>query len=556
MSKIQALPLEIINLIAAGEVIDSLASVVRELVENALDARADRLAINVFPDALKVRVADNGTGMNLDDLRLCAKAHHTSKILNRDDLWNIQSLGFRGEALHSIAQVGSLEIFSYCETDADPVGWRFVYDKGIAISEEAVAIAPGTIVIVSDLFKNYPVRQKNLPKIPQQLKSIQNLIYDLALCHPHLTCRLWKNDQPWFNLTPSHTAKNIFPQILNTIQNTDLQELNLNISVPNAPNSQLNLILGLPDRCDRSRPDWVKIAVNGRMIKYPELEQTLLTAMSRTLRRDRFPVAFLHLKTAPDQVDWNRHPAKTEIYLQNLTFWQEQITIAVEKALCLSPITLPNALNNQRINKVLKAAENSSSYQVEATDKTQKNQIGLMPLTAIAQLRNTYIVAEYPDGIWLIEQHIAHERVIFEKLQADWQIIELEEPLILSDLKIKQIENLEKINLKIEVFGKNMWKILSIPQALKGREDQKEAIIEISWGGDLETAQVATACRTAIRNGTPLTLPQMQELLNHWKMTRHPRTCPHGRPIYLALEESALARFFRRHWVIGKSHGI
>jgi DNA mismatch repair protein MutL len=559
MTKIQALPLEIVNLIAAGEVIDSLGAVVRELIENSLDAGADRLGINIFPESLKVRVSDNGKGMTIEDLRLCAKAHHTSKILQREDLGNIQTLGFRGEALHSITQMAFLEIFSYAPTAPDAVGWRVSYDQGIPLEEEAVAIAPGTIVNVCELFKNYPVRKNNLPKISHQLKNIQGIVHNTALCHPEITWRLWKNDTPWFNMSPSGSPKNIFPQILTNIQGTDLQELKVNLSHENAPNSTLELTLGLPDRCDRSRPDWVKIAVNGRMVRYTELEQTLLNAMSRTLRRDRYPVAFLHLKTPPDQVDWNRHPAKTEIYLQNLPFWQEQITIAVEKALCISPITLSNTFNNQRVGKLLKTAEDKATYNINANskgDKPQKNNVSLIPLTAIAQVRNTYIVAEYPDGLWLVEQHIASERVIYEKLQDDWQIIEIDNPIIVQDLKSKQIEQLEKIGIKIESFGKNLWKIMSIPQILREREDQKEALIEISWGGDLDTAQVATACRTAIRNGTPLTLPQMQTLLDQWKTTRNPRTCPHGRPIYLSLEESALSRFFRRHWVIGKSHGI
>jgi DNA mismatch repair protein MutL len=556
MTTIQPLPLEIVNLIAAGEVIDSLGAVVRELIENSLDAGADRLAINIFGEALKVRVADNGKGMSIEDLRLCAKAHHTSKIFNREDLWQIESLGFRGEALHSMAQVATLEIFSYAQNLDDPIGWRVLYEKGIPIEEEAVAIAPGTIVTVADLFGNYPVRQKNLPSIAQQLKTIQSIIYDTALCHPHVTWQLWKQKNPWFNLSGGLNAQSILAQILPQSQITDLQELKLDIPLQNAPQSSLTLTLGLPDRLDRSRPDWLKIAVNGRMIKYPELEQTLLSAMSHTLRRDRFPVAFLHLKTSPDQVDWNRHPAKTEIYLQSIPFWQEQITIAVEKALSISPITLHNASHNERVGKLLKTAEAKGGYDLNPNGEDLKNQVGLMPLQAIAQVRNTYIVAEYPDGIWLIEQHIAHERVLYEKLQQEWQMIDLNTPIILSQLKPKQVAQLEHIGIKIESFGHQMWKIYNLPQALTERQDQQDALIELSLGGDLDTAQVAIACRTAIRNGTPLTLPQMQKLLDQWKITRNPRTCPHGRPIYLSLEESALSRFFRRHWVIGKSHGI
>ena len=132
----------------------------------------------------------------------------------------------------------------------------------------------------------------------------------------------------------------------------------------------------------------------------------------------------------------------------------------------------------------------------------------------------------------------------------------LETPLILNNLTSAQLEQLERLSIKIEPFGEELWRARNAPAMLAGREDCANALIELSYGGDLQSAQVATACRSAIRNGTPLELPQMQNLLDRWKVTRNPRTCPHGRPIYLSLEESALARFFRRHWVIGKSHGI
>ena len=210
------------------------------------------------------------------------------------------------------------------------------------------------------------------------------------------------------------------------------------------------------------------------------------------------------------------------------------------------------------MGKLLKTAEAKRRYNLNPIAKGDKesNNFDLMPLKAVAQVSNTYIVAEYPDGIWLIEQHIAHERVLYEKLQDDWQLIPLNSPIILENLKTKQVEQLKTIGIEIEPFGEKLWQIRNIPKALAQRDDQKDALIELSLGGDLQTAQVATACRTAIRNGTPLTLPQMQTLLDQWKITRNPRTCPHGRPIYLSLEESALSRFFRRHWVIGKSHGI
>jgi DNA mismatch repair protein MutL len=171
-------------------------------------------------------------------------------------------------------------------------------------------------------------------------------------------------------------------------------------------------------------------------------------------------------------------------------------------------------------------------------------------------VHNTYIIAEHSDGLWLVEQHIAHERVLYEQIAAAWQLLPLEPPLILSHLSERQIERLQEIELTVEPFGEDLWAIRTAPAPLLMREDLAAAITELSLGGDLQAAQVAVACRCAIRNGTQLTLAEMQNLLDRWQRTRNPRTCPHGRPIYLSFKESSLARSFRRHWVIGKSHGI
>ena len=167
-----------------------------------------------------------------------------------------------------------------------------------------------------------------------------------------------------------------------------------------------------------------------------------------------------------------------------------------------------------------------------------------------------YIMAEHPSGMWLIEQHIAHERVLYEQLCDLWQVVPLDTPIILSHLSPAQVEQLQRLTLTVDPFGDNLWAIRTLPQALMGREDCNDALIELSQGGNMDEAIVATACRTAIRNGTPMTQPEMQHLLDDWQRTRNPHTCPHGRPIYLVLEETRLSRFFRRHWVIGKSHGI
>lgn len=566
-SPIQPLPAEVVHLIAAGEVIDSIAAVVRELVENALDAGATRIAISLWPEQWRVRVADNGFGMDLEDLQLAATPHSTSKIRRCEDLWKITSLGFRGEALHSLAQLSELEICSRSRDGGE--GWRIVYDAlGEPVVEEAIAIAPGTIVTAANLLGTWTVRRQGLPPPAQQMKAVQATIHQIAICHPHITWQVQQNDRQWFIISPGETAQQILPQILRDVHLTDLQQLKVELGtgkefsqlpITNSPTQWLELVLGLPDRCHRRRPDWVRVATNGRMVKSAELEQAILASFQRTLPRDRYPVCFLHLQISPHLIDWNRHPAKAEIYLHSMNYWQEQITHAIGQALQISPANLPEAVHSERMGKLLTAAENKTAYSVNRSIQptpSSQNEIGSIELRVVAQIHNTYIVAEHPAGVWLIEQHIAHERVLYEELCDRWQLVPLQPPIVLTNLCDNQVEQLQRIGLEIELFGEQMWAVRNAPALLAQREDCADALIELSLGGDLQTAQVAVACRSAIRNGTPLTLQQMQTILEQWQRTRHPRTCPHGRPIYLSLKESALARFFRRHWVIGKSHGI
>ncbi|HEY9768836.1 MAG TPA: DNA mismatch repair endonuclease MutL [Coleofasciculaceae cyanobacterium] len=590
VSEIQTLPNEVIDLIAAGEVIDSLAAVIRELVENSLDAGASRITIALDLNLGWVQVTDNGKGMLLEDLRLCTQPHSTSKIRTQKDLWQITSLGFRGEALHSIAQVADLTICSRAKHQTEPVGWKVTYQEAKLSQESIVAIATGTIVTVSNLFARIPVRRRGLPPAAQQLKAIQKLIQQIALCHPQITWQIKQKNSLWFKISPGATARDVLPQFLKRVSSSDLAYHQVEVTTPSfaqqteallqfainphssigkrqssvIDRSQIELVIGLPDRCHRHRADWVGVSVNHRFVRSPELEQTILNSMAKTLPRDRFPVCLLHLHLCPSQVDWNRHPAKSEIYLHSLSYWQAEVTQAISHALKLNTANLPAAVGDRRIGKMLRVAEAASkkyhidrelSKQLDTTTK-QNISINSLKLRAVAQANKTYIVAEHASGIWLVEQHIAHERVLYEQLQDCWELVPLKTSITLEYLKPRQLEQLQKLKIDIELFGENIWAIRNAPKILVERDDCADALIELSWGGDLRSAQVATACRSAIRNGTNLSLEEMQNLLNLWQTTRNPRTCPHGRPIYLSLEESSLSRFFRRHWVIGKSHGI
>jgi DNA mismatch repair protein MutL len=595
---IHTLPIDVIHTIAAGEVIDSLGAVVRELCENAIDAGASRISVSLFPDRWRVRVADNGVGIELADLQLAATAHSTSKIDDREDLFHITSLGFRGEALHSLAQLANLEIYSRCRDSCD--GWHLVYNhQGEVIRQQEVAIAPGTAIDVEDLFGDWEARREGLPNLNYQLRHVQTAIYHLALCHPHVSWTVEQQQRPWFQIIASKTARQIIPQLLPKVRVDDLQYVELKVQPPNLgddrspiestpslpqlqgivpsyfpapifpeatdrdwgqasdPESRIQLTLGLPDRCHRHRLDWVKIAINGRVVRAPELEQTIVSGLARTLPRDRYPICLLHLHIPPHYIDWNRHPAKVEIYLQQVEYWQAQILQAIELALNLDAQDHNDPSQSSRIGKLLTVAEQQGAYHIpQRSIVNDGDGLGLLELRAVGQVLNTYIIAEHAEGLWLVEQHIAHERVLYEQITAAWQLLPLEPPIVLSHLSERQIEQLQQISIVVDPFGEGLWAIRTAPAPLLLREDIAAAITELSLGGDLQAAQVAVACRCAIRNGTPLSLPEMQSLLDRWQRTRNPRTCPHGRPIYLSFKESSLARSFRRHWVIGKSHGI
>ena len=549
--QIQTLPPEVVNLIAAGEVIDSIAAVLRELAENALDAGANRITVSIWPESWRIRVADNGAGMDLENLQRCATPHSTSKIRDREDLWKISSLGFRGEALHSLAQLSRLEIRSRCQGSGE--AWCLTYnEQGEPMKMEPVAIAPGTIITVSDLFGCWQARRQGLPSMSQQLRAVQQTIENIALCHPQVSWQTYKQDRPWFAIHPGKTAQDILPQLMRGVAIGDLEYVKVAVTAQ----QRIQVVLGLPDRCHRRRPNWVKVAVNHRMLRSPELEQAIISAFGRTLPRNRYPVCFVDLRINPDRIDWNRQPSKAEIYLQNITWWQQQLNSAISQALRLQVTDSP--ANQQRVTQLLTNTEKNQGYNLSrgVIKAMTESESPLISLTAVAQLHKTYIVAEHPNGIWLVEQHIAHERVIYEQLCDRWQLVPLEPPMILHNLTAAQLKQLERLGLDVSEFGNELWAVRNAPELLASREDCADALWELSLGGDLQTAQVATACRSAIRNGTTLSLSEMQTILDQWQRTRNPRTCPHGRPIYLSLEETDLARFFRRHWVIGKSHGI
>lgn len=530
--------MDVVHLIAAGEVIDSLAAVVRELAENAIDAIANRVVISIWTDTLSMQVSDNGCGMAIADLSQAATPHTTSKIANAKDLQQINSLGFRGEALYSLAQLADLNICS--RPMLEPVGYQASYDEhgNLHSQPKVVAIATGTIATVRNLFSRYPKRLQALPSNSQQVRKVQLQVQQMAIANPQINWQVTLDNREWITIWAGENASEILPQIISSIQSYDLIY---------RESASISITLGRPDRLSRHRLDWIKIILNGRVVVFPELEQTVLSSLERTLPRHRFPVCIVNLRLPCDRIDWNRHPAKLEAYIQNLAEIQSQLKESITETLKVpeSRVSYSSATSD-----LLKTAERKTSYLIPAKRETfnQPNS----SLKAIAQVLDTYILAEHSGGLWLVEQHVAHERVLFEEIETQWQIVTSEQPILLKQLSNDGVERLQALGIELEEFGNNLWAVRSLPQILIGHEDCATILQEMSQQDDPTMARATAACRSAIRNGTKLELATMRDLLWRWQQTRNPHTCPHGRPICLAIDESDLARFFRRNWLIAK----
>ena len=539
---IRPLSKQTVNLMVAGEAIDSLAAVVRELVENALDAGANRISVQVWPQRWAVNVTDDGSGMSVTELRNAALPYCTSKLdVGEGALNRVKTLGFRGEALHSLAQVSQLEIRTCPRSteggsEGDPHdyrSWLALYDRdGIPTYLQPAPAAKGTSVSVRDLFVNWPTRRSALSGGKVELRRIADVLQSAALAHPNVTWSLQVDDKTTLELWPGDSAADLLPQIVRRLERSHLVSLSVDV---------LTVTFGLPDRYHRPRPDWVRIAVNGRFVHLPQMIHTIQAAFHRTLPRDRHPLCIVHLHLPPESVDWNRHPAKTELYVQDIDDYCDRLRSTIQTGLANCA---PSAYERSR--QFLSNRQGA----VKLSESSGEFGQGLESVRVLGQVQNTYILVETVQGVLLVEQHVAHERVQYEHLQQAWELVDMTEPFLLSGLSDCQIERLEELGLAPEEFGDSLWAFRKLPALLVTESDTAAALLDLACCSNMDLAKATLACRTAIKNGLELSKEEMERLVRQWQATHNPHTCPHGRPIYLALNESDLARFFRRSWTV------
>lgn len=569
---IRVLPPEVASQIAAGEVVERPASVVKELVENALDAGARQISI-MTKDAGRgmIEVSDDGIGIPAKDLPLTVSRHATSKLSTADDLFHIQTLGFRGEALASIGSVSHLTLTSR-HIDAD-LGAKLVVEGGHLVSVEPQGSPAGTVAKVANLFYNVPARLKFLKKDTTERRHIEEFVTRYAIAYPDVRFKLQQEDR----ISVQTNGNGDRREALASLYSLDLARQMLEIL---AEYEQLK-ITGFTSSMSftRSNRREITLFVNGRWVHDVGLVTAVVQAYHTYLMVGRYPQSFLSIELPPELVDVNVHPAKAEIRFREKDKVFSGVQRAVRRAL-LAHTPVPGVSVDSDIlingNPELKPFQGSWSrldYEVDSpgsqlawdtqTSKSSETTVPLLRL--VGQVAATYLVAEGPDGLYLVDQHAAHERVLYEQylsLRKDSIASQsLLEPVTVdlspasASLLNDQLDILEGLGFQVEVFGAQTFLVRAVPSLLAGIdpgaalrvvvEDFEED--ETPLGTEHEAKVIARICkRAAIKAGQVLSVEEQRELLVGLEACRSPRTCPHGRPTMIHLSVDLLERQFGR----------
>ena len=600
---IHLLPNDLVSQIAAGEVVERPASVVKELVENALDAGATDLRIEVMQGGRKlIRVGDNGEGIPAAEVELVFTRHATSKISSADDLSRIHTLGFRGEALASIAAVAHVT----CVTRArgEEVGTQLRVSGDRVIERKGIGAPPGTVITVEDLFHSIPARLKFLKAEATERRHIDGLVTRYALAYPAVHFRLTHDGRTTFETAGNGKWVDVL------IAAYGLQVAQGMLAVQAAPGTLIAVsgYVSAPSLSRANRND-LTLFVNGRWAQDRNLTYAVIQAYHSMLMVGRYPLCFLRVELPPEEVDVNVHPAKSEVRFRNpdevfravqravravllehapvpgVPFTATQITPGqtawptpddvsrLERLRSLGTttpsaplpvqISMPTAIMSPRLdqNQPQSLPESLVSNPPSPIPDPQ-----LPALRVLGQVGTTYIVAEGPEGMYLIDQHAAHERVLYEKFMSEREqhclviqnLLEpqpVQVPVESAGLLTEHLDVLAGIGLTLESFGGTTFLLRSVP-AVVAREDPQsvvnDVVAEIDAGdapmeANEEARLILRVCkRAAIKAGQTLTPTEMQALIRQLEVCVTPGTCPHGRPTMIHLSAEQLAREFGR----------
>ena len=561
--------------IAAGEVVDRPVSVVKELIENAIDAGASEIQVEIQKAGREfIRVSDNGEGIPHGELELAVSRHATSKLSKTEELFDIKTLGFRGEALASIGSVSHLTLIS--RQANEDVAAKLIVDGGVNSPLQNVAVAIGTEITVEDLFYNVPARLKFLRKDITEAKHITGLVTRYAMAYPHIRWSLTQDGNLEFQSTGSKNRLEILQALFGTHETKSLMPLNFSEKDLAIEGFISDLSLTRSNRKD------ITLFVNGRWVQDPTLTAAVIKAYNTMLMVGRYPVVVLFLTIPTNLVDVNVHPTKAEVRFRD----QDHVFSGVQRAirrglLAYTPIPDLNSLNlwgRQTQAPILTSfneqwqAQTAESTQTPIGGEVLATQQEPLPgthlplLRLVGQVASTYLVAEGPDGLYLIDQHAAHERVLFDQMMAQYRASTVSSQKLIDAIPVElspekagileaNLATMASLGFEIELFGPNTFLIRSIP-TIVDRGDPKDAILavvdafeedETPLENEAQAKVAARVCKgMAVKGGQSLTEPEQRSLLLNLEASQSPRTCPHGRPTMIHLSANILERQFGR----------
>jgi len=573
---IRILSSEVASQIAAGEVVERPASVVKELVENALDAGANSVSIKIEEAGrLLIEVADDGSGIPSDELALAVSRHATSKLASAKELFSISTLGFRGEALASIGSVSRMTITSRAaETE---VGARIRVEGGSEGKVEQVGVPVGTVVQVENLFYNVPARLKFLKSDTTERRAIDTFVTRYALAYPNVRFKLAEGKKVTLQTSGDGDRR----AILATLYGVDTAKQMLEV-IAEDEGLKLSGFIS-PISVTRSNRREMTFFINGRWVQDIPLNAALTQAYHTMLMVGRYPLATLFLEVDPGAVDVNVHPAKAEVRFreQNLVF--SFVQRAVRRALLahtpvpsVPPTTLwgnrPTSTGPKESGLDWTMAQdakqdNTTEVGTRSEREAEQPEFGHMPLLRlIGQIGATYLVAEGPDGLYLVDQHAAHERVLFEKLMLQYDKRDIPSQALLEPMSVtlppaqttlleENLELLNRFGFQVESFGPNTFQVRAMPTLFTGSDAASalRALVEdfeedeAPLQEELEARIAARVCkRMAVKGGQSLSNDEQRALITDLENCDSPRTCPHGRPTMIHLSVDMLERQFGR----------
>jgi len=568
---IKVLNENLINKIAAGEVIERPANVVKELLENSYDSAADSIKIEIIDSGFKkIKISDNGIGMSKEDLLLCVKRYATSKIQQENDLFNIHSFGFRGEALFSIAQVSSMIIITKRECDA--IGTRIEVEAGQIKKVEPTACSKGTIIEVNDLFFNTPVRKEYLRNKDLEFSQILHIVNKYALIKKSVSLILTHNNKEIINSPKTDSLLDNIISLYGPNFSKDLIEVKFlegdfylsgYISKPNLT------------RTDKSEQS---IYVNSRFVKDKIISESVYDAYKTLLFINRHPIFILNLEINPSLIDVNIHPAKEIIKFKDEDKIQDFVFRAIKKAIYNSELITETNIENKENIKPTKIYEFNLDKQTNlfnetnSTRKIQDKEISdyldnkiLKDYKILGQINKTFIILEDNNGLIILDQHAAEERVNYEKYMSEFIKGAIKKQKLL-DSKILELNTEQKnialnnrgflnsIGFEFEDFGENSLKVSSVPEIfgrlksvlfldiLNELVNNKGKIID----KEIEERIIKFSCRASVKAGQELTNDEIRKLINNLNNCENPYSCPHGRPISIRLSLGELEKKFKR----------